>query len=118
MDRCSKCLSVQYCSQECVVKDWEKFHKKVCDKWARDENRQMPEGGEQIKAMKKHAKAVNEKCTRQDCDNRGQILCCERCRAVAYCSQNCLQLHLTDHKEVCDDAVRRREEEERGKEVD
>jgi len=37
---------------------------------------------------------------------------------VAYCTQNCLQLHLTDHKEACDDVVRRREEEERGREVD
>ena len=37
---------------------------------------------------------------------------------VAYCSQRCMNLHKTDHKGACDDAVRRKEEEERGKEVD
>ena len=29
--RCSKCLSAQYCSKQCLEQDWVKFHKKVCD---------------------------------------------------------------------------------------
>ena len=37
---------------------------------------------------------------------------------VAYCSQGCINLHKNDHKGACDDAVRKKEEEERGKEVD
>ena len=36
---------------------------------------------------------------------------------VAYCSQDCINLHSTDHKGACDDAVRMAEEE-REKEVD
>lgn len=28
--KCSKCLTIQYCSQECQKKDW-KVHKKNCD---------------------------------------------------------------------------------------
>merc|ERR1719309_491629 len=118
--RCTVCLSTQYCSQECLVKDWGKFHKSVCKKWAGDEKRQMPAGWEQVKSMKKLAEAnedVGKTCTRPDCGNMGYFYC-TRCKAEAYCSQDCLDVDKTDHEGACDDAVRKREEEEeRGKEV-
>ena len=80
--RCSKCLSTQYCSKECLLEDW-KFHKKVCDKWAEDkERRQMPGGREQTKAMKKHVEASLKKCNRPDCENNG-LHRCKRCMTVS-----------------------------------
>merc|ERR1719495_140168 len=69
--RCSKCLSAQYCSKKCLEQDWVKFHEKVCDKWATDEKRKMPAGGEQVKSIKKEVRAINnKKCIRPDCQNR------------------------------------------------
>jgi hypothetical protein len=93
--RCTVCLSTQYCSQECLVKDWGKFHKSVCGKFAGDENRQMPRGGKQKKTLKERTRAIQKKCTRLDCDNRG-LFYCERCKEVAYCSQDCINLDLTE----------------------
>ena len=57
--RCSSCLSAQYCSKECLLKDWD-FHKSVCSSWAGDEKRQMPGGGEQVKILKKLVKSVEK----------------------------------------------------------
>eukprot|EP00092_Neocalanus_flemingeri_P086984 GFUD01109681.1.p1 GENE.GFUD01109681.1~~GFUD01109681.1.p1 ORF type:complete len:473 (-),score=97.23 GFUD01109681.1:35-1453(-) len=34
--RCSKCLSKLYCSAECLAKDWEKVHRKVCQVYKED----------------------------------------------------------------------------------
>merc|ERR550519_796717 len=60
--RCSKCLSTQYCSKECLLEDW-KFHKKVCEKRAGDRERKMPAGREQKKAINKQMIAAEKKCT-------------------------------------------------------
>ena len=38
--RCSTCLAVQYCSTICQKKDL-KFHKTVCETWAKDKNRKI-----------------------------------------------------------------------------
>merc|ERR1719402_513988 len=106
--RCTKCWSAQYCSKDCLRED-RKFHKKVCDKRAGDEDRKMPGDREQKKAIKKQVEALLEKCANPGCINRGSsYYYCKRCQAVAYCSANCRQLDLTGHKEACDNAVRRR----------
>ena len=66
------------------MEDWDKFHKTVCEKWAGDEKRQMPGGGEQKKSLKKMVKAGDKKCTRPDCDNRGfGLFSCKNCKAVS-----------------------------------
>jgi len=50
--RCSACLSVQYCSLACQRKDLD-FHKTVCDTWAKDNSRKILSGREQKKYWKK-----------------------------------------------------------------
>ena len=57
--RCSTCLSAQYCSQSCVLKDRE-FHESVCATWAKDEKRQMPDNRGQKKSLKKLTKTVKK----------------------------------------------------------
>ena len=54
--RCSACRTVQYCSTICQRKDL-KFHKSVCETWAKDKNRKILDK----KKQKDHWKSVFDK---------------------------------------------------------
>jgi len=54
--RCYACLSAQYCSEECRLKDLD-WHKTVCEDWAKDKKRKMPDGKRQKTALRKLAKS-------------------------------------------------------------
>jgi len=69
------------------------------------------------KEREEKEKMMKKKCNRPDCDNKG-LHRCKRCKTVAYCCQDCLTLHWIYHKTTCDEAVRRKEEKKREKEVD
>jgi len=53
--RCSSCCAAQYCSTTCQRKDLS-FHKTVCDVWATDKSRKLPDGRNQKKIFKSRIK--------------------------------------------------------------
>ena len=61
--RCYSCHSAQYCSEECRVKDLG-WHKTVCETWAKDETRKMPDRKEQKNKAMKRVKDLEKKNTR------------------------------------------------------
>ena len=70
--RCYSCHSAQYCSEECRVKDLA-WHKTVCETWAKDETRKMPDRKEQKNKAKKRLKDLDKMiCNRPDC-NRWRV---------------------------------------------
>ena len=52
--RCKYCFAAQYCSQKCRLEDRD-WHKTVCETWAKDEGRKMPDRKEQKIEFKKFA---------------------------------------------------------------
>ena len=80
---CSRCGRVQYCNRDCQAKAWPE-HKKVCMESVSIKSNEFS----QIKcAYCKKASFTLKKCT--------------KCEAVQYCSQDCLQNHLPEHKDAC-----------------
>ena len=59
--RCYSCLSSQYCSEECRVNDLD-WHKTVCETWAKDDRKKMPDRKEQKKELKKWSKSAFKFC--------------------------------------------------------
>ena len=79
--KCSRCLSVQYCSQDCQKKHW-KEHKSICCK-------QPIPSGEQ-----------NSSCSY--CNTvSNQLKKCTVCHAAQYCNQDCQKKHWKEHKTIC-----------------
>ena len=80
--RCYACLSAQYCSEECRVKDLD-WHRTVCETWAEDETRKMPRGKKQLKKIDENQKKIEKMlmCSRPGCDQLGDQRC-KRCDEV------------------------------------
>ena len=82
LKNCSRCGKVQYCDQDCQMRHWPE-HKKVC-----------------VESVSLKFNEFSQKCAY--CKNASFTLKkCTKCAAVQYCSQDCLQNHLPEHKVVC-----------------
>ena len=81
--RCYSCLSAQYCSEECRVKDLD-WHKTVCERWAKDKTRKMPDRKEQKNMAKKAFKDIEKSmCKMPGCGIIGlPVHWCTRCNEV------------------------------------
>jgi hypothetical protein len=84
LKNCTRCEIAQYCNRECQTRHWAK-HKKVCT------NTTEAKPGPSTSSQK------CSYCRKASFDLKN----CAKCKAVQYCSQDCLQKHLPEHEELC-----------------
>ena len=77
MAKCSRCLSVFYCSAECQTRDW-KEHKPRC------------------------RRIDPAKCCDLCWEETAEVKNCGRCRVAKYCSAKCQKEDWPTHKKKCE----------------
>ena len=104
LKKCARCLSVQYCGNECQSEHW-KTHKTVCKK-----HDSSPISGETaMEPFEPPRETLTDdkgestkviRCSR--CGKvRGSLKKCTRCLGVQYCGNECQSEHWKTHKIVC-----------------